>query len=156
MSIRQISDWFDKAVPEPQPKNRSTQMGVHFEEVAEMLSTLRGGDQRSSARLLAIKDFMNAFATEMKEGRLNIVVDDEVELLDSLCDQIVTAVGVGRLNGMDMVRAVAEVASSNDSKFDENGEPIFNEDMKIIKGPNYFRPQLANFLRPNENVDQRP
>ena len=46
---------------------------------------------------------------------------------------------------LDIEGALKEVADSNDSKFDDEGRPIFNEQLKIMKGPNYFRPQLVKF-----------
>lgn len=150
MSVEQISTWFGKAFPEPTARNLTTQMGVHFEEVAEMLGTLRGRDEAAAKRLAEVTALMNEFATDLKAGRLDIVADDEVELLDSLCDQVVTAVGVGKLHGMDVVGAVKEVADSNDSKFGEDGMPILDENLKIRKGPGYFRPELARFVRPVE------
>lgn len=150
MSVEQISNWFGKAFPQPTGRNLTTQMGVHFEEVAEMLGTLRGRDEGAQRRLSEITALMSEFATDMKAGRLDIVADDEVELLDSLCDQIVTAVGVGKLHGMDVVGAVQEVADSNDSKFGADGMPILDENLKIRKGPNYFRPELARFVPKSE------
>lgn len=51
--------------------------------------------------------------------------------------------------GFDMSGALKEVNLSNWSKFDENGNPIFNENGKIVKGENYFKPDLAKFVRSN-------
>ncbi|MEG9499874.1 hypothetical protein [Mannheimia indoligenes] len=62
-----------------------------------------------------------------------------------LCDQIVTAIGVAYMFGMDIQGALKEVADSNDSKF-ENGEPVFNEQGKIAKGKHYFSPNLKQFI----------
>lgn len=147
MSIEQISNWFGKVFPNPGPRNITTQLGVHFEEVAEMLGTLRGGGQEADERLKALATTIEAFGNDLKAGRISVVVDDEVEMLDSLCDQVVTAIGVGHLHGMDVVGAIKEVADSNDSKFGEDGMPIFDENLKVRKGPSYFRPDLARFLR---------
>ena len=65
------------------------------------------------------------------------------QLNASLCDQIVTAVGVAHCAGMKIVDGLHEVNRSNWSKFDENGEPILDETRKIIKGPNYTKPDLT-------------
>ena len=85
------------------------------------------------------------------KGVESIDENQAVEILDSLCDQIVTAIGVGYMMGFDMVGALQEVNLSNWSKFDENGNPIFNENGKIVKGENYFKPDLAKFLKAGEN-----
>ncbi|SSX60346.1 nucleoside triphosphate pyrophosphohydrolase family protein [Actinobacillus lignieresii] len=71
--------------------------------------------------------------------------EDKVELLDALCDQIVTAIGVAHMFGMNIQGALQEVANSNDSKF-EDGKPVFNEQGKIAKGKHYFKPNLERFV----------
>ena len=63
-----------------------------------------------------------------------------------MCDQIVTAIGVGYMLDFDMVGALTEVNSSNWSKF-EDGEPIFDENGKIAKGKDYFKPELAKYIK---------
>lgn len=153
MSIEQISTWFRKAIPNPGPRNVNTQFGVHFEEVAEMLGTLMGTDDESTRRLREAEALLTEFATDLKKGKVGVVVSDRVELLDSLCDQVVTAVGVGQLHGMDVVAAVKEVADSNDSKFDDDGNPILDENFKVVKGPKYFRPDLLKFSGQNNGPE---
>jgi predicted HAD superfamily Cof-like phosphohydrolase len=71
--------------------------------------------------------------------------DARVELLDALCDQIVTAVGVAYMMGMDIEGALAEVNRSNWSKF-EGGVPVFNEQGKIAKGVEYTPPELSDYI----------
>lgn len=140
-SISHIKQWFALAVPTPTDKNRAVQLGVHFEEFDEMLGALQiPAPMRATLQKLA---------TGLKQGR-EISIDaleyeQALELLDSLCDQIVTAVGVAHMFGMNIEGAVAEVNSSNWSKF-VNGKPVFNEHGKIAKGPAYRKPSLARFL----------
>lgn len=71
--------------------------------------------------------------------------EDRAELLDALADQIVTATGVGVFLGMNVPGALAEVNRSNYSKF-EDGEPIFNENKKVMKGKDYTLPDLTPFI----------
>lgn len=71
--------------------------------------------------------------------------EDRTELLDALCDQIVTATGIGTFLGMNVPGALSEVNRSNYSKF-VNGEPIFNENQKVMKGPDYTPPDLTSFI----------
>lgn len=68
------------------------------------------------------------------------------DLLDALADQIVTATGVGTFLGMNVPGALAEVNRSNYSKFNAEGEPIFNENMKVMKGPFYTKPDLTPYV----------
>lgn len=141
MSIESVKTWFSRAVPNPNEKNCSVQLGVHFEEVGEMLESLGTCNFESSV----LEDLSN----DLKSGHL-IVEDlklDREELLDALCDQIVTAVGVAHMFGMDIVGALREVDRSNWSKFDESGQPTFDENGKIAKNlETYFKPNLTAFV----------
>lgn len=143
--IDNIFNWFKKAVPEPNNKNIHTQLGVHFEEVAEMLLALSGDDDQTEVLLhnAYLANYLLANHLKNSVGALNLdmTIESKVELLDALCDQIVTATGVGYMLGMNLPMALEEVNASNYSKF-VNGEPIFNENKKIMKGPSYFKPSL--------------
>ena len=76
---------------------------------------------------------------------LQIGTDEKKELLDSLIDQMVTAMGVGHMMGFDMMSALAEVNRSNFSKL-EDGRPVFDVNGKITKGKNYTPPELGGFI----------
>lgn len=147
--INSIFDWFKKAVPEPKQQNIHVQIGVHFEEVAEMLLALSGDDDQTEVLLHNAYLANHLLAEHLKSnvGALNLDMSNEskIELLDSLCDQTVTATGVGYMLGMKLPDALGEVNNSNYSKF-VNGEPIFNENLKIMKGPNYFIANLKPFI----------
>lgn len=147
--INQITRWFETAVPNPSDRNALTQIGVHFEEVSEMVQALckTGTEPQGREQLTFAADVLSYFQRQLKSGALEIAFDniDRVTLLDALCDQIVTAVGVAHMLGMDIEGALKEVASSNDSKFGEDGKPIFNEQSKIMKGPHYQSPDLTAY-----------
>lgn len=148
MTIRQINEWFKKATPNPDNKNLSVQLGCHLEELDEMLGRFNGADDESRGALLYLRTAVKQIADEFKAGDLTVQVltDDRIELLDGLCDQIVTAVGIANYLGMDIVNGLKEVADSNDSKF-ENGQPVRNEaGSKILKGKNYVAPDLRAFV----------
>ena len=137
-----------KAVPEPKPKNFTTQMGAHFEEVGEMLSSLVPNDNVTEALLQRAKDAVELFSKHLyeNEGCIEILEPMEEEYLDALCDQIVTAIGCARMRGHDLAGALNAVDVSNWSKFDKNGTPFFNENKKVIKGPDYHKADLKPFL----------
>jgi hypothetical protein len=85
-----------------------------------------------------IKDFSDG----LKAGRITAEVADRKEMLDAMADQIVTAVGVCHTANMNAAGAVTRVNASNWSKFDVNGTPFFDQNGKILKGPNYHAPDL--------------
>jgi predicted HAD superfamily Cof-like phosphohydrolase len=89
---------------------------------------------------------MQTLAKHLKTSTTPIVIEDRKEFLDALCDQIVTATGSGAFLGMNMEGALSEVDQSNWSKFDENGNPIFDENGKISKSPAYRKPELEPFI----------
>ena len=143
MSVDQIELWHKRARPKPTEEDFNVQLGCHFEELVEMLDTLDftnadGIEYEVRATRVAI----NALARMLKNGELLAHITDRKEFLDSLADQIVTSVGTGYCAGMKTADAVTAVNRSNYSKFDKNGYPIFNENGKIAKGPDYAPPNL--------------
>lgn len=134
--------WFELAVPKPTLKSQMVQIGCHFEEVAEMMVEL--GNRYESLEVDNLADYYKNMFTD-SEHIEPLSLEKDIELLDSLCDQIVTALGVGYMFGFDMQKALAEVVRSNFSKF-ENGKPVFDDNGKIKKGANYTPPQLGEFI----------
>jgi len=150
--ISQIKRWFETAVPVPETINVNTQIGVHLEEVGEMLETFQEAalNQDTIEQMGFFRDVINhaqkRFKSQPPGFRLDLSTLDRKALLDSLCDQIVTAVGIAHMFEMDIEGGLQEVANSNDSKFNPDGTPIFNDHRKIMKGPDYFKPDLTNFV----------
>lgn len=149
MSIKEIKQWFELAVPNPTKDNQRVQMAVHYEEVAEMFDGITETsfvDSSNRTKMTATAQSLRILSDSMKKDKdFALKVTDRRALLDSLCDQIVTAIGTAHVNGMDILGALAEVSRSNNSKF-VDGKPIFNENGKISKGPNYTEPNLDDFL----------
>lgn len=133
-----IELWFKIAKPNPSIADIRTQIGCHFEEVAEFVDAIRE------------KQYNNPELAKMyksKEVDWDDVTFTGVDILDALCDQIVTAIGIGYMLGMDVPKALKEVSASNWSKFDESGNPILDpETGKILKGKDYFKPELEQFV----------
>ena len=140
MTISCIKQWFQLAVPEPTDKNRAVQIGCHFEEVREMLQALPTNHP-------CLRDDLADIANDYKRRQeVSPEEPDRTELLDALCDQIVTAVGVAHCMGYDILGALAEVSRSNDSKRDSSGEFLRDDNGKIMKGPGYSAPNLKPFV----------
>ena len=137
--ITKIKEWFEVAVPQPTEKNQAIQIGCNLEEVAEMLNVFNP----------MLGEYIDLYARSYKEWKTldNIDWTDDklIELLDALCDQIVTAIGVAHMFGFDIKNALAEVNKSNWSKF-ENGKPVFYKNGKIKKGKYYKEPELEIFI----------
>ena len=90
-------------------------------------------------RLDLIKEELDELANAIK----NI---DIVEVADALTDILYVTYGAGHSFGIDLDKCFEEVQRSNMSKLDEDGNPIFNENGKVMKGPNYFKPDLKKFF----------
>ena len=71
---------------------------------------------------------------------------DLLEVADALADILYVTYGAGHAFGIDLDKCFEEVQNSNMSKLGENGEPIYNESGKVMKGPNYFKPDLSKFV----------
>ena len=99
-------------------------------------------DKINSLRLSLIKEELN----ELKDA---IVKKDLVEIADALTDILYVTYGAGHAFGIDLDKCFDEVQNSNMSKLDLNGKPIYNEFGKVLKGPNYFKPNLRKFFKKN-------
>ena len=141
--IHSIKEWFKAAKPNPSTVDACVQIGCHYEEVSEMSAALCDDDVACELADTALLYKMN---TNWCIGAIEeLSADARVELLDALCDQIVTAVGVAYMMGMDIEGALAEVNRSNWSKF-EGGVPVFNKQGKIAKGVEYTPPELSDYI----------
>ena len=83
---------------------------------------------------------------ELEELREAMDNNDLLEVADALTDILYVTYGAGHAFGIDLDKCFDEVQNSNMSKLSENGEPIYNESGKVMKGPNYFKPNLLKFV----------
>ena len=83
---------------------------------------------------------------ELDELRVAMDNQDLKEVADALTDILYVTYGAGHAFGIDLDKCFDEVQNSNMSKLDENGKPIYNESGKVMKGPNYFKPDLSKFV----------
>jgi predicted HAD superfamily Cof-like phosphohydrolase len=84
---------------------------------------------------------------ELSELKGAIENKDIKEVADALTDILYVTYGAGHAFGIDLDKCFDEVQRSNMSKLDENGKPIFNDHGKVLKGPNYFKPNLEKFIK---------
>tara|TARA_B100000767_G_C19446774_1_gene402267 strand:- start:145 stop:516 length:372 start_codon:yes stop_codon:yes gene_type:complete len=117
-----------------------------------------------------VKKFMQIFGQEVKERNefpnentiqlryelikeeleeLNKAIKDKdmKEVADALTDILYVTYGAGHAFGINLDKCFDEVQESNMSKLGADGKPIYNENGKVMKGPNYFKPDLNKFLK---------
>ena len=140
--IHSIKEWFKAAKPNPSTADVCVQLGCHYEEISEMSAVLYEDVEYALADTAILYKIKHSEYIGVLE---KLSADARVELLDALCDQVVTAVGVAYMMGMDIEGALAEVNRSNWSKF-EGGVPVFNEHGKIVKGVDYTPPELSDYI----------
>ena len=83
---------------------------------------------------------------ELEELKVAMENKDLLEVADALTDILYVTYGAGHAFGIDLDKCFDEVQSSNMSKLDKNGKPIYNEFGKVMKGPKYFKPDLSKFV----------
>ncbi len=83
---------------------------------------------------------------ELKELKDAMESKDLLEVADALTDILYVTYGAGHAFGINLDKCFDEVQSSNMSKLDSNGKPIYNDFGKVMKGPNFFKPNLKKFL----------
>jgi len=84
---------------------------------------------------------------EVEELKQAINKKDLQETIDALTDILYVTYGAGHAFGVNLDKCFEEVQNSNMSKLGKDGKPIFNENGKVMKGPNYFKPNLRQFLK---------
>ena len=88
-------------------------------------------------------DLIKEELDELQEAMKN---NDLLEVADALTDILYVTYGAGHAFGIDLDKCFDEVQNSNMSKLGKNGEPIYNDSGKVMKGPNYFKPNLSKFV----------
>ena len=96
-------------------------------------------DKINKLRLDLIKEELN----ELTEAMNN---KDLLEVADALTDILYVTYGAGHAFGINLDKCFEEVQNSNMSKLGSDGKPIYNENGKVMKGPNYFKPNLNKFV----------
>ena len=96
-------------------------------------------DKINKLRIDLIKEELDELEEAMKNN-------DLLEVADALTDILYVTYGAGHAFGIDLDKCFDEVQNSNMSKLGENGEPIYNESGKVMKGPKYFKPDLSKFV----------
>ena len=122
---------------------------TNFEKVGLFMKTfgqevkVKAGFSSEKINKLRI-DLIEEELEELKEA---INKKDFKETIDALTDILYVTYGAGHAFGVNLDKCFEEVQNSNMSKLGEDGKPIFNERGKVMKGPNYFKPDLKQFLK---------
>lgn len=143
-TLKEAILWAESAIEIPSEKHKSTQIGVHLEEFTEFLSELDVTEPIMKAYLYSAKHYLEQVAHHFKRVG-DVSIKNPILALDALCDNIQTAACVAHTHGYDLEGAMQEVVNSNFSKYVDR-IPIFDENMKIKKGPNYYKPNLEPFI----------
>ena len=122
---------------------------TNFEKVGVFMKTFRqdvkqspsfSTDKINKLRISLIKEELDELIEAMNKKNL-------VELADALTDILYVTYGAGHAFGVNLDKCFEEVQNSNMSKLDYNGRPIYNDKGKVMKGPNYFKPDLRKFIK---------
>ena len=97
-------------------------------------------DKTMQLRLDLIKEELNELEEAMKTKNLK-------EVADALTDILYVTYGAGYAYGIDLDQCFKEVQRANMSKLGEDGKPIYNDQGKVMKGPNYTKPDLSKFVK---------
>ena len=121
---------------------------TNFEDVKTFMETfgqiVRTKPQIPDQKTMQLRfDLIQEELNELKEAMNE---KDLKEIADALTDILYVTYGAGHAFGIDLDKCFEEVQNSNMSKLDENGKPIYNEAGKVMKGPNYFKPDLSKFV----------
>tara|TARA_B100000676_G_C17344059_1_gene467583 strand:- start:141 stop:518 length:378 start_codon:yes stop_codon:yes gene_type:complete len=124
---------------------------TNFEKVGLFMTTF-GQEVKKNSELSnkKINDLrLSLIQEELDELSKAIQEKDILEVADALTDILYVTYGAGHAFGINLDRCFEEVQKSNMSKLGKDGKPIYNEQGKVMKGPNYFKPDLSKFLIKN-------
>ena len=96
-------------------------------------------EKTNKLRIDLIKEELEELQQAMKDKNL-------LEVADALTDILYVTYGAGHAFGIDLDKCFNEVQNSNMSKLGSDGKPIYNESGKVMKGPDYFKPDLSKFI----------
>lgn len=139
-------------------------------KVKKLIGVKNKGNFMQKSNFEKVKDFMDVFGQEVKTKaefpdintsalRLKLIKEEYKELVesmeqqdligvaDALTDLLYVVYGAGLAFGINLDECFDEVHRSNMSKLDSNGNPIYREDGKVMKGPNFFEPNLEKIIR---------
>ena len=122
---------------------------TNFEKVGLFMKTF-GQEVKTNASLSS--DKINNLRIDLIEEELEELKDainkkDLKETVDALTDILYVVYGAGHAFGVNLDKCFEEVQNSNMSKLGEDGKPLYNENGKVMKGPNYFKPNFDQFLK---------
>ena len=122
---------------------------TNFEKVGIFMKTF-GQEVKKNSSFSTEK--INQLRLSLIEEELNELIEamnkkDLVEVADALTDILYVTYGAGHAFGINLDKCFEEVQNSNMSKLDSNGKPIYNDNGKVMKGPNYFKPDLSKYIR---------
>ena len=121
---------------------------TNFESVKKFMHTF-GQEVRTKAgfpndKIIRLRlDLIREELSELKEA---VEKKDIKEVADALTDILYVTYGAGHAFGINLDKCFEEVQNSNMSKLGSDGKPIYNEQGKVMKGPDYFKPDLNKFV----------
>ncbi len=122
---------------------------TNFEKVGLFMTTfgqeVKKKSELSSEKINSLR--ISLIKEELDELTKAINENDILEVADALTDILYVTYGAGHAFGVDLDKCFDEVQKSNMSKLGDDGKPIYNENGKVLKGPNYFKPNLSKFLK---------
>ena len=122
---------------------------TNFEKVGTFMKTFGQEVKKSSS---FSTDKINTLRVNLIKEELDELIEamnkkDLVEVADALTDILYVTYGAGHAFGINLDKCFEEVQNSNMSKLDNNGKPIYNDNGKVMKGPNYFKPDLSKYIK---------
>ena len=121
---------------------------TNFEKVGNFMKTF-GQEVKEKPSLSSYKINklrIDLIEEELEELKSAMKTNDLLEVADALTDILYVTYGAGHAFGVDLDKCFDEVQKSNMSKLGKDGKPIYNESGKVMKGPNYFKPNLSKFI----------
>ena len=121
---------------------------TNFEKVGVFMKTfnqdIKNSSSLSTDKINSLR--ISLINEELEELKQAISEKNLTEVADALTDILYVTYGAGHAFGINLDKCFEEVQNSNMSKLGKDGKPIYNDKGKVMKGPDYFKPDLGKFL----------
>ena len=122
---------------------------TNFEKVGVFMKTfnqdVKDSSSLSTDKINSLR--ISLINEELEELKQAILEKNLTEVADALTDILYVTYGAGHAFGINLYKCFEEVQKSNMSKLGKDGKPIYNEFGKVMKGPDYFKPDLSKFIK---------
>jgi hypothetical protein len=150
--VTALTDWFERTLPSPNYQDTHRQFSLLIEQQIALLVCLQEAGNTTHSRdeigfSISVLDFLSRrFSAHTAGIEVDIKALDRISVIHALCQQLVSIVGIAHALELDLEGAVQELIKSNRSCLDQDGNPLFNLQRKLVPAPGFKVPDYTSYI----------